>query len=382
MAAQPQVFNTALKHLQRTAAYTSPNSRSYDYLRTHVANSLVARLDDIKRPFPLALDLGSGPGYLSNELGADSALTGSGGIGGVEKIVNIDGCIPALERDQHLPPSQTLVSSYNLNHSITSTPLPFPDASFDLAISSLSLHFVNDLPNLLSEVNRVLKPDGCLLFAMPGGGTLPELRSSLILAESERKVSERALGQKRRVRSSALAILLAASTTELTYSTYSCSLASQGGVSPRVGPFVDPTDVGTLLTSSGFKMPTVDVEDVKIGYADAYTLMRHLGGMGESNAGVGKVENGQGDYDTFLAASCLYREMFGELGEEGDDILGQEEEGEGEGEEGGGGIITSPRLSKLYTGLVGRIMRVSSSLTSEVVLKGRLVSLKLKRVEN
>ena len=100
---------------------------------------------------------------------------------------------------------------------------------------------------------------------------------------------------------------------------------------------MDPTDVGTLLTSSGFKMPTVDVEDVKIGYADAYTLMRHLGGMGESNAGVGKVENGQGDYDTFLAASCLYREMFGELGEEGDDILGQEEEGEGEGEEGGGG---------------------------------------------
>lgn len=61
--------------------------------------------------------------------------------------------------------------------------LPFSNGTFDLVTSCLSLHWVNNLPRLFTEVHRVLKPDGCFLLAMIGGSeTLAELRASMILA--------------------------------------------------------------------------------------------------------------------------------------------------------------------------------------------------------
>src|SRR5258708_34646179 len=42
--------------------------------------------------------------------------------------------------------------------------LPFGDAQFDTVVSTLVLCTVSDLPQALSEVGRVLKPDGRLLF--------------------------------------------------------------------------------------------------------------------------------------------------------------------------------------------------------------------------
>uniref|UniRef100_A0A7S4R6L3 Methyltransferase type 11 domain-containing protein n=3 Tax=Ditylum brightwellii TaxID=49249 RepID=A0A7S4R6L3_9STRA len=154
--------------------------------------------------------------------------------------------------------------------------MPFPDGTFDLVISSTALHWVNDLPNMLLEIKRVLKPDGCLMFAMVGGATLTELRSSLVLAELER----------------------------------------DGGVSPHVGPFVDFSDVGSLLTSAGFTLPTVDIDTIKIGYPNAMILMEHLQRMGEGNASLQRRE--RIGVDTFLAASCIYDEMF-KLDDDGDD---------------------------------------------------------------
>lgn len=86
--------------------------------------------------------------------------------------------------------------------------LPFPANTFDLAVSSLNLHWVNDLPQALREIQRVLKPDAPFIGAMlgssegrgrgdwmqplltpsrtTGGDTLFELRCSLQLAETER----------------------------------------------------------------------------------------------------------------------------------------------------------------------------------------------------
>ena len=42
--------------------------------------------------------------------------------------------------------------------------LPFPDASFDAAVSQLGLMFVTDLPRALGEVRRVLRPGGKAAF--------------------------------------------------------------------------------------------------------------------------------------------------------------------------------------------------------------------------
>jgi len=104
---------------------------------------------------------------------------------------------------------------------------------------------------------------------MVGGASLTELRSSLVLAEIER----------------------------------------DGGVSPRIGPFVDISDVGQLVSGAGFALPTVDVDTITLTYPNAMVLMEHLQRMGEGNA----CSNRKADrtsMDTFLAASCIYDGMF------------------------------------------------------------------------
>jgi SAM-dependent methyltransferase len=121
--------------------------------------------------------------------------------------------------------------------------LALPPASLDLAVSTLALQFVNDLPGVLAQIRRALRPDGLLLAAMIGGDTLTELRQSFAAAEAE----------------------------------------CEGGVSPRVAPFADLRDIGGLLQRAGFALPVTDVDRVVVRYANAFALMADLRRMGATN---------------------------------------------------------------------------------------------------
>ncbi|MCC5812311.1 MAG: methyltransferase domain-containing protein [Ectothiorhodospiraceae bacterium] len=55
--------------------------------------------------------------------------------------------------------------------------LPVPDDSVDLLFSSATLQWSDDLPRLLDEFHRVLRPGGLLLFSTLGPDTLRELRA-------------------------------------------------------------------------------------------------------------------------------------------------------------------------------------------------------------
>lgn len=122
--------------------------------------------------------------------------------------------------------------------------LNFEPASFDLAVSILALHWANDLPGLLSQIRTVLKPDGLFLACLFGGGTLSELRHSLIEAESE----------------------------------------ITGGVSPRLSPLPGLQDMAGLLQRAGFALPVADIERVTVRYAHPMKLLKDLKGMGEQAA--------------------------------------------------------------------------------------------------
>src|SRR4051812_39134433 len=126
---------------------------------------------------------------------------------------------------------------------VESEGLALQPQSLDLAVSALALHFVNDLPGVLAQIRRALKPDGLLLAAMLGGDTLTELRQAFAAAEAE----------------------------------------LEGGISPRVAPFADLRDVGALLQRAGFALPVTDVDRVMVRYDHAFALMRDLRRMGATN---------------------------------------------------------------------------------------------------
>jgi SAM-dependent methyltransferase len=121
--------------------------------------------------------------------------------------------------------------------------LPLPPESLDLVVSALALQFVNDLPGVLAQIRRALRPDGLLLAAMIGGDTLIELRQSFAAAEAE----------------------------------------CEGGLSPRVAPFADLRDVGALLQRAGFALPVTDVDRIVVRYDNALALMQDLRRMGATN---------------------------------------------------------------------------------------------------
>ncbi len=212
-----QIFDRAVKrrHRQRAAWQAA----EYDFLRAAVAERLLDRLEDIRRTFPLTLVQGCDADWLKPRLQ---------GRGGIETLVSMDS-IPG-------PSLLHVVGDEEF--------LPFAGQRFDLVIALLNLHWVNDLPGALLQIQRALKPDGLFLGAMLGGSTLSELRQSWLAAESE----------------------------------------LEGGASPRVSPMAETLDGAALLQRAGFALPVADSEVIRVTYADAIRLMRDLRGMGEANA--------------------------------------------------------------------------------------------------
>lgn len=244
-----RIFDRSLvrKHRDRAARHFA----SHDFLVREVAERLADRLADVTRHFPMALDLGCHTGEMAQTLA---------GRGGIETLVQCD-----------LSPRMAARAAGNGSPSLAADEewLPFADASFDLVISCLSLHWVNDLPGTLVQIRRVLKPDGLFLCAMLGGDTLKELRQALAEAE----------------------------------------IAEEGGLSPRVSPFADVRDLGGLLQRAGFALPVVDADTVDVAYGDPMRLLADLRGMGETNA-VAEQRKGASRRTTLLHALSRYHDLF------------------------------------------------------------------------
>ena len=238
--------------LRRRRDRAAAKFADHSFLLDEVSLRLAERLDDIKRKFPLAVNLGCHDGRLTGHLSGRS---------GIEHLFQCD-------------ISHAMVGEAKGPYRVVADEewLPFADARLDLVISALSLHWVNDLPGALIQIRRALRPDGLFLAAILGGDSLTELRQALVRAESE----------------------------------------LQGGISPHIAPFVEIRDLGALLQRAGFALPVVDSDTITVTYPDALALMRDLRGMGESNI----LRARQRHFtrrSTLYAAAQHYREMFGDV---------------------------------------------------------------------
>ena len=201
----------------------------YAFLKARESSHLIDRLADVSRRFPLALDLGAHAGHASVKLAAS---------GQVDHVI-------ALERSDRM--AATARASGIAAVQGDEETLPFAPASFDLVTSILSLHWINDLPGALVQARQVLRPDGLFLACLFGGGTLHELRTAMIEAES----------------------------------------SLSGGVSPRISPLPSLQDMAGLMQRAEFALPVVDVERVTVRYASPLKLLHDLRGMGEQAAFAG-----------------------------------------------------------------------------------------------
>jgi SAM-dependent methyltransferase len=204
MSLSPTIFDRALLRARQQRARASG---AETFLLDRVVGELAERLSAVLRQFERAADIGTPTDVLRRVL--------AGKAGSIDHIEIGD------------------------DETLAVTP-----ASLNLAVSALALQFVNDLPGVLVQIRRALKPDGLFLAALVGGESLVELRQSFAQAESE----------------------------------------IEGGLSPRVAPFADLRDLGGLLQRAGFALPVIDSERLTVRYDTVFDLMHDLRRMGATNA--------------------------------------------------------------------------------------------------
>ncbi len=249
MSAPPLLFDRALhrRRLDRAAG----SYGAADFLKVRAAQDAAVRLEPILRDFPLAVDLGARNGAFA------AALAESPAAARVGKLIETDLSAAMLAGR----PGPRLV--------VDEERLPFAPESLDLIVSTLALHWTNDLVGALIQIRRALRPDGLFIGAFLGGASLTELRQCLLEAES----------------------------------------ALTGGAALRVSPFADGYDGAGLLQRAGFALPVSDVDRVTVRYGNPLRLLADLRAMGETNVLLDRSRRPL-TRSVLMRAMALYQERF------------------------------------------------------------------------
>ena len=237
----PRIFDAVRR--QARLARSAARFPQADFLHARAAANAAESLEAILRDFPVAVDLSAHPGVF-------------------------DAAVRSSDAAERVGPVQTPVSLAQ-RAAPGADALPLADASTDLIVSLLTLHWANDLPGALAQIRRALKPDGLFIGTLFGAGTLKELRA--VMTEVE--------------------------------------LQERGGAQARISPFADGYDGAALLQRAGFALPVSDVDRFTVRYANLFALIRDLRAMGETNVLHGPVR--PLSRRIVARAAALYAERYG-----------------------------------------------------------------------
>jgi NADH dehydrogenase [ubiquinone] 1 alpha subcomplex assembly factor 5 len=126
--------------------------------------------------------------------------------------------------------------------------LPFRDASFDLIVSVLNLHYINDLPGTLIQINRALKKGGIFFANFIGEDSLKEMRQAFVSAE----------------------------------------LKHCNGVYLRVPPMIEAKTLSDLMKRAYFSNIIIDKEEIRFSYSDPKQIFTDIKNIGESSCFIKK----------------------------------------------------------------------------------------------
>lgn len=207
----PTIFDKNLRARRRDRA--AERFADHAFLYEAAAEEMLDRLADVSREFRHALVIGAPTGLLPEALRAR----------GMEVTV--------------ADPGRTFAAAQRGVAVDEDAPLPFAPASVDLILCCGTLDSVNDVPGFLVQLREILRPDGLLLIAFVGAGSLARLRGALLAADGDRPAQ-------------------------------------------RIHPQIDVRGAGDLLSRAGFSMPVADVQALKVGYDGLLPLLADLRGMG------------------------------------------------------------------------------------------------------
>lgn len=209
----PEIFSERRKQaLQCRAAALRKQSFVWDYL----ANEISERLRDVSRNFRDVLVIGPLAGYGANMFAS--------------RDVKITGAMFNLQAAMH--------SNYIM---IDNDRLPFAPESFDLVVCAGILDSMNDLPGMLIQIRRCIRPDGLFLGSIFGEGNLATLKSALMLANPDR-------------------------------------------ASAHIHPQIDIKNAADLLSRAGFALPVADRDRLRVRYSCLSRLLADIREMGVGNA--------------------------------------------------------------------------------------------------
>lgn len=254
-----KMFSRRVKAMQRA----NMNAADCD-IQSSVAKQMVDRRSFIKRESPVVLEVGAGSGWFFRH------YIESGKLNGLKQYIQTDISEDRLNKNYNeikdkIPADVEFVQicADEEDHN----PFGIPHHSIDMAVSSLSMHWVNDLDTAFANIRQVLKKDSMLLLSMFGGNTLYELRSSFTLAQVERL----------------------------------------GGVISHTSPMIDGAGISSLLMQSGFALPTVDMDRHCFMYDTPVSLMKHLQSMGENACHLSRKPLTR---KLIASMSSIYHEMY------------------------------------------------------------------------
>lgn len=210
-------------------------------MQREVCTRMLERLDYIKQKPVSVLDVGSGTGWGTRQLGERYPTA---------QIVALDIAMGMLQA------ARGTSSWWSKLFSGKATPyvcgdmeaLPVAAQSMDMVWSNLALQWCNDLPATFIELQRVLRVDGLLMFSTFGPDTLKEIRSAFQGVDGHTHLNR----------------------------------------------FADMHDIGDMLVAAGFGDPVMDMEYITLTYSDVKAVMQDLRSIGAHNATAGRASGMMG----------------------------------------------------------------------------------------
>lgn len=188
--------------LRQNRARAAKGFAQHNFLHMEVANRIAENVEFLGREFGEVLEIGAFDDYLRNLIGAKSYQ---------------------FTEDAEV--------------------LPFEPESFDLIVSNLNFHYINQIPEFLIQIKNLLKPNGVFIASFFGEENLSQLAH--VLYETENQI--------------------------------------YNGVSPRMPPTIDVKTAASLLAKVGFQNPISDFAKIEVDYSEPLNLLKDLKMMGQGN---------------------------------------------------------------------------------------------------